>query len=133
MEQEGEVQIMPKQSSWVSAGALLPAGAAFLSASCCLPLGLGVLGLGSATLSQFVSLRPYFLGLTMVLLGVAFYQAYRPNPHGVACESDTVCAQPVRRTRQRIFLWIIALVSLALATLPYWINRLIYWAAVLED
>jgi hypothetical protein len=38
----------------------------------------------------------------------------------------------VSRRRQRILLWAIAAVSLVLATLPYWISWLIYWAAVLE-
>lgn len=123
---------MPKQSSWVSGAALLPAGAAFLSASCCVPLGLGVLGLGSATLSQITPLRPYLLLLTLFLLGLAFHQAYKPNPAGAACGPGVSCAQPEGRKGQRIFLWIITVVSLLLATLPYWLNWLIYWAAVLQ-
>ncbi len=63
---------MPQRSIWTSGGALLPAGAALLTASCCLPLGLG---LGSATLTFLVPWRPYFLALTVILLGWAFYQA----------------------------------------------------------
>ncbi len=35
--------------------------------------------------------------------------------------------------RQRVFLWIVGVVSLVLATLPYWLSWVIYWAAVLED
>ncbi|HKZ52639.1 MAG TPA: mercuric transporter MerT family protein [Candidatus Acidoferrales bacterium] len=123
---------MVDKSHWTSVGALLPAGAAFLTASCCLPLGLGVLGLSSATLSQLIPLRPYLLGLTVALLAVAFYQTYKPVVTGEECAPGTACPTPVSHRWQRIFLWAIAAVSLVLATLPYWISWLIYWAAVLE-
>ena len=124
---------MATRSSWISAGALFPAGAALISASCCLPLGLGLLGLGSATLTFLIPWRPYFLALTVILLGVAFYQLYRPLPASQACEPGAACPRPVSRRRQRIFMWMVAAVSLTLATLPYWISWLIYWAVVLQD
>ncbi len=124
---------MADRNFWISGGALLPAGAAFITASCCLPLGLGLLGLGSATLAVLVPWRPYFLALTAILLGLAFYQAYRPLPASEACAPGGACPRPVSRRRQRIFLWSIGLVSLGFATLPYWLSWVIYWAAVLED
>ncbi len=123
---------MPDRSTWMTSGALLPAGAVFLTASCCLPLGLGLLGLSSATLTALIPWRPYFLVATGVLLGVAFYQAYRPQPEE-ACAPGGPCAAPVSRRRQRIFLWVIAAASLVLATLPYWISWAIYWVAVLQE
>ncbi len=124
---------MADRNFWISGGALLPAGAALVTASCCLPLGLGLLGLSSATLAVLAPWRPHFLALTAILLGLAFFQAYRPLPASAACEPGGECPRPVSRRGQRIFLWMIAVVSLVLATLPYWLSWVIYWAAVLED
>jgi hypothetical protein len=55
--------------------------AAILSAvatiSCCLPLGFaGALGAGAAS-AFFTTLRPWLLGLSVVLLGLGFWQQYR--------------------------------------------------------
>ncbi|HXE74871.1 MAG TPA: mercuric transporter MerT family protein [Candidatus Xenobia bacterium] len=112
---------------------MLPAAAALVTASCCLALGLGLLGLSSATLTFLIPWRPYFLALTVILLGWAFYQAYRPLPAPQACEPGGTCTHPMGRRWQRIFLWIIGVVSLGLATVPYWLSWVLYWLAVWED
>ncbi len=99
----------------IVAGALLTAG---LSSACCwIPLllggaGAGALGLG-ATLEPF---RPYLIGLTLILLGVAFYLAYRPErAHGDCC---TVPTAPSRRL-QRGLLWLVTLFALLSLLNPY--------------
>ena len=62
--------------------------AAFLASLCCLgPLVLAALGVGvgatgvlastAGTLKALLPYRPYFIGLTAVLFGVAFYFSYR--------------------------------------------------------
>lgn len=105
---------------------MLPALAALFSSFCCLPLGLGVLGLGSLTLAAWLQpLRPYLLGATLLFLAGAFYQAYRPEPPG--CAPDGSCSAPPSRRRQRVFLWVITFVTLTLVTFPYWASWLIYW------
>jgi hypothetical protein len=45
--------------------------------SCCLPLGsAAALGAGAASVF-FTTLRPWFLGLSLVLLGLGFWQRHR--------------------------------------------------------
>ena len=64
-------------------------GAAVGASACCIGpvvfslLGAGALGASAVKLEGY---RPWFLGLTLVLLGVAFFSAYRPagswiSPH----------------------------------------------------
>ncbi len=92
---------------------------ALLASACCLgPLVLGVLGLGSLGFAAALApLRPWFLGLTAVLLGIGFYFAYRPHP-AETCAPGEACANPASRTRQRIALWVVTALAVALATYP---------------
>ena len=91
------------------------------SLCCILPVAVAVLGVGSAALgAKLEPLRPYFLVLTVAILGFALYRAYRPEP----CEPGQACAVPANRRRQRILLWIVAAVALALITFPYYAGSL---------
>lgn len=100
---------------WLGAGALLAALGASLC--CSLPLAVALLGVGSAALgARLEPFRPYFAAATAVLLGVAFYRAYRP----VDCTPDEACAVAPRRRRARIFLWIVAFVAMVLLAFPYY-------------
>lgn len=99
-------------------GAVLAAVAA--SICCILPVAVAVLGVGSAALgTQLEPFRPYLTGLTVTLLGVAFYHAYRPRRE---CQPGETCAVPANRRRQRLLVWAIAVVSLVLLTFPYYVN-----------
>jgi len=95
--------------------------AGLLASACCIgPLLLGAVGLGSlgfaAALAPF---RPWFLGLTAVLLGVGFYLAYR-RVQGATCEPGGACSVPASRRNPRIVLWSVAVLAFGLATYPYW-------------
>jgi len=92
--------------------------AAFGASLCCiLPVVVAVAGVGSAALgAKLEPLRPYFLVMTIAILGFAFYRAYRPEK----CEPGQTCAVPANRRRRRIVLWIVAAVALALTTFPYY-------------
>lgn len=84
--------------------AIAPLGAtifAFFGSCCALPLLLMGLGVGSAGLSSTLApVRPYLIGVTLLLLGVAFYAVYR-RP---VCAEDGVCnLKGMRRTK--ILLW----------------------------
>ena len=70
--------------------------------------------------AKLAPFRPWLAGLTVVFLGVAFYQAYKP----VECEPGEACAIPASRRRHRIVLWIVALVALALMAFPYYVSWL---------
>ncbi len=96
-----------------TAGALV---AAFGASLCCiLPVAVALLGLGSASVAaSFEPYRPYFLAVTAVLLAFAFHRAYRP----VACAPGEACALPANRRRNRMLLWIVAVVALGLVAFP---------------
>lgn len=111
-----------------SAGGLL---AAFLASICCIgpfvfaALGVGVGATGflagtAGVLKALLPYRPLFIGLTAVLLGIGFYLAYRkPRAVEAACQA---CV-PASGTRpNRLLLWIVAGLAVALVLAPYWLE-----------
>ena len=108
-----------KRDALLSFGGLASALGVFASWLCCfLPFSLGAAGVGAAALgSRLEPYRPWLTGASLGFLGVAFYQAYRPPR---ACAVDEPCAQPAGRKRQRLVLWVVLAVTLALMTFPYW-------------
>ncbi len=96
-------------------GAVLTAIGA--SACCVLPLAFGFLGLGSVALAaRLEPFRPLFIGLTVGFLGLGFYQAYRKPK----CKPGEACAVPANRRRQRILLWVVAVISALALGFPYY-------------
>lgn len=102
-------------------------GAAFLASLCCVgPLLFVTLGVGAGLASTFEPLRPVFTVLTLVLLAVGFYVVYGRKPAetdaavGAACAQDGTCTVPRSRTRDKILLWIAAVVALVFLTFPQW-------------
>ncbi len=111
-----------------TAGGLL---AAFLASICCIgpvifaALGVGVGATGfladtAGLLKVLLPYRPLLIGLTMVFLGCSFYFAYRkPAIGNAACQT---CV-PVSGARpNRLLLWIIAGLAVALVLAPYWLE-----------
>jgi hypothetical protein len=67
-----------KQGTGVSAS-LVAILSSVATISCCLPLGFAAaLGAGAAS-AFFTTLRPWLLGLSVVLLGLGFWQQHRAN------------------------------------------------------
>ena len=101
-------------------GSVIAAAAASV---CCIgPVVAAVFGagaLGAASL-RFEPYRPWFLGVTTVLLGVGFVSAYRRQPE---C-ADGACAPSSRRTA-RLVLWIAVVVVILLTTFPYYMKWLV--------
>ena len=94
--------------------------AAGVASACCIgPVAFVLLGAGAfgAALSILEPYRPVLLGLTAMLLGGAFYVAYRPM-------SDCDACSPASRTRTRIAVWIAAVLVTTLITFPYYIEYL---------
>jgi len=108
-----------KKDLLLPVGILASAAGVFASWLCCLlPVTLGAMGVGSAALgSRLEPYRPLFFIMTCLLLAVAFYRVYRPARQD--CET---CTPPGVRRRQRIMVWIVAVVALTLMTSPYWIG-----------
>lgn len=98
--------------------------AAAASVCCIGPVVAVIMGAGAigAMAIRFEPFRPAFLAITFVLLGLAFYGAYRPEPG--ACEPESTCASSDRR-RARVVFWIAAAVVLLFVAFPYYIERLL--------
>lgn len=102
---------------------------ALLASLCCITPVLAVLGgLGgiATTFSFLEPLRPYLIGLTAIVLGYAFYNAYKPkkkNDIDCACETDDLPngkAGKPKFINSKKFLWIVTVVSALLITFPYY-------------
>lgn len=113
-----------RRSLLASAGAVVTA---FLASLCCVgPLVFVSLGVGAGLASRFEPLRPLFTVLTLGLLAVGFYTVYGVgfNTGGqqaaAACGPDGECAVPRNRTREKVLLWVAALVALVVLTFPQW-------------
>jgi FtsH-binding integral membrane protein len=95
-----------KQATGISAslGAVLSSVATM---SCCLPLGFAAaLGAGAAS-AFFTTLRPWFLGLSLALIGLGFWQQHRAKQ----------CSVPGRRIGM-VLLWAAVAVVLGMVLFP---------------
>ncbi len=92
-------------------------GAAFAASLCCTgPLLYVALGIGGAGLaSTFEPFRPWFLGVTVLLLGFGFYSVYGSGPR---CAPDEDVEK--RRRRQKAMLWTGTVLAVLFATFPTW-------------
>jgi mercuric ion transport protein len=104
--------------------------AAFFASLCCIgPLVLAALGVGvgatgalvgtAGFLKALLSYRPVFVALTLLLLGISFYHAYR-KPSSV-CATEAGCAARSTSGLNRKWLWLIAVLALVLVLAPYWL------------
>lgn len=103
------------------AGAITALGA---SACCIGPLALMTFGIGGAWGGRLTALepyRPFFIVLTLLLLGLVFRKLYLlPR----VCAPGTPCAEPRTVQRQRIMFWVVAGVITGLLTVPSLASRL---------
>lgn len=109
---------------WSLIGAVLSGVAA--TACCVLPLVLVAFAAGGAWASRLAVLEPYrplFVALTLVLLGFAFYRAYRPV-RAESCAADGSCRIPPSGRLRRVALWIVSPPLLALVAFPYVVKHL---------
>ncbi|MFB3057820.1 MAG: mercuric transport protein MerTP [Ignavibacteriaceae bacterium] len=107
------------EKKWIGAGML----AAIAASLCCITPVLAVLGgLGgiASTFSWLDPLRPYLIGFTAIVLGYAFYNAYKPKKEGdleCACEDDE---SPAKKNfiNSKKFLWIVTVISILMFAFP---------------
>jgi hypothetical protein len=101
------------QAIGAASGALgLGAFAAAVGGCCGAPWAVAVLGVtGAVGLARLAFLLPYALIGGAILLGVAFWSAYRPAP---AC-ADGRCATTGRRLPLRVLVWVAAELVAALS------------------
>ena len=114
------------EKKWIGAGLL----AAFAASLCCITPVLAVLGgLGgiASTFSFLDPLRPYLIGVTALVLGFAFYKAYKPVKEGdveCACEPARPAGgddeSPAKKNflNSKAFLWVVTGVSILMFAFP---------------
>lgn len=105
-----------KFARWPLVGGL---AAGFAASLCCVgPLVLVMLGLSGAWMANLAALetyRPFFLGLAVVLLFLAYRKIYR-RP---VCTPGSVCALPPQARLYKILFWIAAALILFAIVFPY--------------
>lgn len=97
-------QTLTKSSGWFGLGALLAATGA--SACCVAPLLLLSLGIGGAWVSNLTAMeavRPFFIILTLVFIGLGYRQLVVLPEY---CEEGKVCTSPKVKRNQRLLFWI---------------------------
>jgi len=95
---------------------------AVLASSCCIvPLVLVTLGVSGTWIGSLSALEPYkpwFSAVTMLFLGIGFWQVYwKPKPE---CEEGSYCASPKSDRVVKIALWSATLLVALALTIDYW-------------
>jgi mercuric ion transport protein len=114
-----EHEIPPKKAPpWLGIGTTL---AAIGASVCCVgPLLLLSLGIGGAwisTLTSMESVRPFFILLTLVFIGLGYRKLYvLPD----SCEVGGACAFPEDKRKQRVIFWIGSVLILLLLAFPWY-------------
>lgn len=105
-----------KENKWLGVGIF----AAVAASLCCIAPVLAILGgIGgvASTFSWLEPLRPYLMVLSVIALGSAFYQAYKPKKEiECDCEQD----EKPKFINSKKFLWIILIGSVILFSFPYY-------------
>lgn len=96
-------------------------GAVLASSCCILPLLLVTLGVSGAWIGSLSALEPYkpwFAAVTILFLGIGFWQVYwKPKQE---CEEGSYCANPKSDRVVKIALWSATLLVALASTIAYW-------------
>lgn len=95
------------------------------SLCCVAPLVLLSLGLGGAWVSNltvFEPVRPVFMGLTLLFIGLSFRKLYLTTQ---TCETDKPCVDDEVIRKQRFIFWGVTIPLLGLLAFP-WFAPLFY-------
>lgn len=106
----------------LAAGIVAALGASLCCITPVLALIAGISGAASA-FSWLDPLRPFFLGLTMLVLGFAWYQKLKPKKQNLSCDCDDE-PEGERRPKpffhSRSFLGIVTVFAVFLLAFPYY-------------
>lgn len=107
------------RSKWLAAAGI--SGALIASSCCVVPLLLVTLGISGAWIGNLTALepyKPYFLSVTVLLLGAGFWYVYfKPKKE---CDEGSYCARPSSSRNTKSALWIATLLVLLSATVDFW-------------
>ena len=108
-----------KEDKLTNLAVTAPLISAIVASVCCIgPVVLAILGIGGAGLffAKLGGFRPYFIGITALLLGLAFYLTYRKKE--VPCK-DGACKKNNAGKWSKTALWIVTGLSALLIAFPY--------------
>jgi mercuric ion transport protein len=118
-ETEMKNEIDQSRSKWLAAAGI--SGALIASSCCVVPLLLVTLGISGAWIGNLTALepyKPYFIVVTVALLGAGFWYVYfKPKKE---CEEGSYCARPSSARITKSALWIATLLIALSATVDYW-------------
>lgn len=114
------VQLTGKGS--LIAGVLAAIGASVCCVGPIVLLALGIGGTWVGSLTAMEPYRPFFIGLTLLFLGLAFHKLFLVPQ---VCAPGTPCANPGTIRRQRLTFWVVAVFLLGLLAVP-WLAPLFY-------
>lgn len=103
----------------IAAGSVI--GAVLASSCCIMPLLLLTLGVSGAWIGNLTLLEPYkpfFIIVTLIFLGLGFWQVYFKA--GRVCAEDSYCAIPGAEMMTKIALWLATGLILLAVTVNYW-------------
>lgn len=111
------------ENKYISAGIF----AAVAASLCCIAPVLAIIGGIGGIASAFTwlePLRPYLIGLSVISLSAAFYQAYKPKKEiDCDCETEYLSADKAGKPKfinSKKFLWSITIISAVLLSFPYY-------------
>ena len=107
---------------FLAAGILAAVGASICCVGPLVLLALGVSGAWIGSLTALEPYRPFFIGLTLLFLGLAFHRLYLARR---VCTPGSACADPRALKRQRFAFWIVTILVLCLIFIP-WFAPLFY-------
>jgi len=111
-----------KTTQGLSKGSIIASIVAGITASaCCIgPFVLLTLGVSGSWISHFSALeplRPVFIGITAIFLGLTFRKLYLVPQ---SCDVNAPCANTRYLRKQRIIFWVVTLVVIAIITFPWY-------------
>lgn len=116
-EQEHETP-SPKKLPWLGIGTTLAAiGASICCVGPLLLLSLGIGGAWMSTLTSMESVRPFFIILTLVFIGLGYRKLYVLPEN---CKEGKTCELPEEKQKQRMIFWIASLLVLMLLAFPWY-------------
>jgi mercuric ion transport protein len=105
-------------TKFLATGIIAAIGASLCCITPVLAIVAGIGGVASA-FSWLNPFRPFFIGLTILVLGFAWYQKFKPNKEEMACDcEDEKDKKPFFQSRK--FLGIATLLAVLLISFPYY-------------
>ncbi len=94
--------------------------AAFVASLCCItPVAASIAGIGgiASTFSWMEPIRPYIIGLTLLILGFAWFQKLKPKSKE---EIDCACDDEPGFFQSKGFLGVVTILAMVLMAFPYY-------------